>query len=345
MHDHTADIDLALSGGAPRAVPFTFYDILFPSGFDPAPLQAAGMAICARRSPFRQVRPHVTVRETVEPDGSIRTLLDTPRGSLTTYQRRAALAYAPVEHPIRSREDYAVAACIVEDTRFLPEYDSFAREIERVGTAGKVIAHTCHEPLVDLQLNWIGQERFCYELADNADALMELHEALVRCHRRMWEVVARSPADWVLYGGNIVPEMLGPERVRTMIAPCWNEFADILHGEGKRIGCHLDANNRAILAVVAESRLDLVEAFTPPPDCPVSVAEARAALPGKRLWVNFPSSVHLRPDAEIEEAAREIVRQAGARAGFLVGVTEDIPREHILRSCSAVLRAIRKMES
>jgi hypothetical protein len=337
---HRAQIESALEGEAPGPVPFSFYDLLFPPGFDPAPLQAAGMAICARRSPFRLVRPHVTVRETVEPDGSIRTLLDTPRGSLTTYQRRAALAFAPVEHPIRSLEDYRAAAFIVEDTQFLPEYDSFTREVERIGEAGKVIAHTCHEPLVDLQLNWIGQERFCYELADNPGALAELHESLVHCHRRMWEVVARSPADWVLYGGNIVPEMLDPERVRSMIAPCWNGFADILHGEGKRIGCHLDAGNAAIMDIVADSRLDLVEAFTPPPDCPVTVAEARAAWPGKRLWVNFPSSVHLQSDEEIRETVHRIVAEAGDRRGFLLGVTEDVPAGHLERSCRAILAAL-----
>ena len=61
--------------------------------------------------------------------------------------------------------------------------------------------------------------------------------------------------------------------------------------EGKFLGCHLDANNRAILATVRESRLDFVEAFTPPPDCNVAVDEALEAWPGKRLWVNFPSSV------------------------------------------------------
>jgi hypothetical protein len=160
----------------------------------------------------------------------------------------------------------------------------------------------------------------------------------------MYEVVARSPADCVLYGGNVVPEMLGPQRVRDLIAPRWDAFADVLHEEGKLLGCHLDANNRPILDTVARSRLDFIEAFTPPPDCPVSVAEARAAWRGKRLWVNFPSSVHLRPDEEIRAAAREIVRQAGDRRGFLMGVTEDVPEPHLSRSCSAILQAIRECE-
>jgi hypothetical protein len=157
----------------------------------------------------------------------------------------------------------------------------------------------------------------------------------------MYAITAASPADYVLYGGNVVPEMLGPDRVRDLIAPCWNAFADRLHEKGKKIGCHLDANNRAILDTVRRSKLDFVEAFTPPPDCNVPVAEARAAWPAKQLWINFPSSVHLQAEEKIRAATLEIIRQAGDRKGFLIGVTEDIPRQHIERSCGVILEAIR----
>jgi len=117
-------------------------------------------------------------------------------------------------------------------------------------------------------------------------------------------------------------------------------FADRLHERGKRIGVHLDANNRLILDIVRESKLDFVEAFTPPSDCNVSVAEARAAWPKKRLWINFPSSVHIEREETVREATLEIVRQAGDRKGFLMGVTEDIPREHIERSVSVILKTL-----
>jgi hypothetical protein len=159
----------------------------------------------------------------------------------------------------------------------------------------------------------------------------------------MFDVVAAGPADWVLYDGNLVPAMVGPSRVRQFIAPCWAEFAERLHGRGKKMGVHLDADNRLIMDVVAESPLDFVEAFTPPPDCGVTVAEARAAWPGKALWINFPSSVHLRPEAAVRAAAREIVAQAGDRRGFLMGVTEDVPAEHAARSCGAILDALEEM--
>lgn len=334
------EIEQALAGDAPARVPFTFYDLLTPPGVNIRPLQARGLAICARRAVWRKVYENVDIRELPEPDGSVRTVFSTPVGTVSMRHKAAVVGQAPLEHPIKTRDDYRVVKYIVEHTRYEPQYEAFQEEILKLGCAGKVIAHTCYEPLLDLQVYWIGQEQFCYELADNEDALMELHEVLVRNHRGMYEVVTRSPADYVLYGGNVVPEMLGPHRVRDFVAPCWNAFAGRLHAAGKKIGCHLDANNRAILDVVEASGLDFVEAFTPPPDCPVSVEQARAAWPGKRLWINFPSSVHLQSPDAIRLATREILRQAGDRRGFLMGVTEDVPADRILPSFHAVLDVI-----
>jgi hypothetical protein len=342
MRNHREEIECALAGGAPDCVPFTFYDHIFPPGFDPAPLQAKGMAICARRMVYRKYTPNVKVTKVEEGEGRIRTIYETPVGTLTALHRVAALALTPVAHPIKTRDDYCVAKFIVEDACYEPDYDAFLAAIVKLGNAGKVIAETCYEPLLDVEVNWLGQEQFCYEVADNCDAVMELHAALAENHKKMYDVVAASPADYVLYGGNVVPEILGPDRVRDYVAPCWNAFADRLHERGKRLGDHLDANNLLIMDVVRASHLDFVEAFTPPPDCNVSVGQARAAWPGKRLWINFPSSVHIQSEETIREATLEIVHQAGDRKGFLMGVTEDVPAEHIERSVTAILNTLRE---
>lgn len=338
--NYREEIETALAGGAPRIVPFSFYDLLYPRDFDPEPLQRRGMAVCARRDVFRKVTPNVTVKEVRQPDGAVRTIYSTPVGELSSLSRPATLGMAPDEHLIKRRDDYRIAKFIVNDTRYEPIYQSFLDECEKIGSTGKTIAHTVYEPLLDLQIVWIGQEQFCYELVDNEDALMDLHEAIAENHKQMYDVVAASPAEFVLYGGNVVPRMLGPERVRDHVCRCWNAFAERLHEKGKKIGVHLDADNRLIMDTVRDSQLDLVEAFTPPPGCSVSVAEARAAWPGKLLWVNFPASVHLQPEETIRQVTLEIVRQAGDRKGFLMGVTEDIPREHIERSISVILETL-----
>jgi hypothetical protein len=93
---------------------------------------------------------------------------------------------------------------------------------------------------------------------------------------------------------------------------------------------HFDGNTAPIADIIAKSAIDCVEAFDPNND--MSVAEARAAWPGKILWINFPSGVHLKSDHEIEQTTRRILREAAPGDRFLVGVTENVPHDTWPRS-------------
>ena len=99
------DIETALAGGAPERVPFSFYDVLFPPGFDPRPLHKRGMAVAARRNVFNAVRPNVKVRTATEADGSVRTWFETPAGTLTERRQKADAGVAYREHLIKTLDD------------------------------------------------------------------------------------------------------------------------------------------------------------------------------------------------------------------------------------------------
>jgi hypothetical protein len=341
MRNLRQEIEIALSGGTPRFVPLTYYDVLIPAGVDMRELQGKGLAITARRDVYRTRLSEVTVRQVHENDGVRRTIYETPLGCLQETHRLGAYnAYAPLEHLVKCRDDYRIAEFIVRNTSYEPAYDFFVEERNRIGYSGITIAHTCYSPLIDIQIRWVGQEQFCYDLADNEDAVMSLYALLREKHRAMYGIVASSPAEYCLYGGNIVPAMVGPARVRDFVLPCWEEFAGRLHEKGKKLGVHLDSDNRLIIDTIRDSPLDFIEAFTPPPDCSISVSEARTSWPGKKLWINFPSSVHVRSEHGIRDAAEEILRQAGDRDGFLMGITEDIPPQHLHRSLTAILQVI-----
>jgi hypothetical protein len=144
------------------------------------------------------------------------------------------------------------------------------------------------------------------------------------------------------YCGNLVPEMIGLPNLEKYVLPCWKAFADQLHAAGKRIGSHLDADNLLILDMIRAAGLDYVEAFTPPPDCNVPVDLARRRLPGQALWINFPSSQHLTSDERIRQVTLEILRQAGDRKGVLLGITENVPDEHRVRSYRTILRTLQE---
>ena len=135
-------------------------------------------------------------------------------------------------------------------------------------------------------------------------------------------------------------EIIGLENFEKYFVPHYNEAAEVMHRHGKLIGCHFDANTRLLAKAIAGTALDYIEAFTPAPDTDQTLAEARAAWPDKVLWINFPSSVHLRPDAAVEQVTFDLLEQAGAVDGLLVGITEDMPPERWPHSCRAIMDGI-----
>ena len=122
--------------------------------------------------------------------------------------------------------------------------------------------------------------------------------------------------------------------------PHYDEAAEIMHKHGKLIGCHFDANCKLLAGAIAGTQLDYIEAFTPAPDTDMSLAEARQAWPGKVLWLNFPSSIHLKSDAEVEAATVSLLEEAGAYDGLLVGITENVPQDRWQGSLTSIMNGL-----
>ena len=191
-----------------------------------------------------------------------------------------------------------------------------------------------------IMIAWMGVETFAVEWAERRDEVLELCELMTARQREVYRLVARSPASHANYGGNEVPEVMGVERFARYCVPLYDAAAAELHQHGVLLGSHLDGNNRAWAHLVSASSLDYVEAFTPPPDCDLSVREALAQWPRQFLWINFPSSVHLRSVPEIEAVTEQLIAEAAPGNRFIIGITEDMPPERWQQNMLAISRTI-----
>ena len=63
--------------------------------------------------------------------------------------------------------------------------------------------------------------------------------------------------------------------------------------------------------------------------------------PQMRLWVNFPSSVHLARPERIYDTAAEILRQGGHTGRLQIQISENIPAGRWRVSYPQIVRAIR----
>jgi hypothetical protein len=341
-----ARVERALAGGRGDRVPFTLYEGFVRPGAGERDLRNRGLCIVNRLPVWRTHRPHVrSTSHTWEENGRCytRTQHDTPEGTLMTLTENVGFTLWRHELLLKQPEDYAAIRFLLRDEVYVPDYAPMA-QAETEG-AGDVIcrANFGLEPLQELISGGIMRmEQFCEEWMERRDEVLSLYAILVENRRRIYPLVAASPAGHANYGGNVTPEIIGPRVFREYYLPHYHEAAEIMHRHGKRLGCHLDANNRIIAEAIAETPLDYIEAFTPAPDTDMTLAEARAAWPDKVLWINFPSSAHLQADADIEQLTVALVEEAGGVEGLLFGVTEDMPESRWPHSCQAIMSGLER---
>lgn len=337
-----------LRKGADR-VPFTVYEGMIPLCETERRLRNEGLCMVRGMDVFRVETPDVaeSVRHDHE-DGMLRIRtdfrtphgnlfkidvcanIDTPRG-VTTWQKQRLF---------KGPDDYKAIEFMICNRVYAPDYGPILKMMDTVG--GDVILRSRleYEPLQEILVRIMGIEAFSVEWANNRDELLKLYHVLVEDRRKRYPIVAKSPALFVSYGGNVVPEVVGPERFEKYILPDYEECAEIMHQYGKVLSCHLDANNRLIAPLIARSSLDCIEAFTPFPNTDMTVREALDAWPDKILWINFPSSVHLQNPERIEKAMLDILDQAKPGDRLIVGITEDVPEGHWRKSLPVISRVL-----
>jgi hypothetical protein len=238
----------------------------------------------------------------------------------------------------KSPDDYRALLFFIQDEQFEPCYDAFLEAEARFGEDAIFRVGFGLEPMQTLiSGNLMNMEDFCIQWMDNRDEILKLYDAVVEKRRQLYPLVANSPCLHANYGGNVVPEIVGPEMFRKYYLPHYNEAAEAMHRHGKLIGCHFDDDCRLLSGVIGETDLDYIEAFTPAPDTDMSLADARAAWPDKVLWLNFPSSRHLKSPEEVEAFTVGLIDQARTPDGVIVGITEDIPADRWQRSCKAIM--------
>ena len=335
----------ALRGGRADRTPLTIYKWILSHAQDPRRLLQLGWIPIDSRAICTEARPGIRydVRE-IEEDGLRKTLcrIITPVGEVDE-----KLAYDPVlgsawrqEFFVKSVDDYPVLEFLFEHRTFEPNYEPWTEADAETGSDGIVLGEIAPVPLAQLWTAWMGVEAWSEGMLLHADRFERLHEAVCGGYRRQIELAAAGPAEIIWMGDNVTGTIISPAAWEKYCKPVYEHACAVLHAGGKRAFAHYDGANRPLARCIAESDLDIIEAFTPPPMEEMTVAEARAAWPGKVLSLNFPGNVFAQPDETIERWTLEYLEQAGDKAGFAIGCTEEFDFSHFDRAFEAIARAV-----
>jgi len=217
------------------------------------------------------------------------------------------------------------------------------RLIEPALGSSAIREHFVKEPRdYEILLAWLRDE----VVIDHIDALPPLVERLgvmVANMRKMFEIVVRAPAPYVVFPDNITSPVIGLPYFRRYCVPYYRELADMLKDSGRDVPVfvHTDGDLKPIAGALGESGVRGLDSFSPPPDNDTGVAEGLALWPEMRLAANFPSSVHAAVPEKIHETACELLDQSGRSGRLQIQISENPPPGAWRKSYPEIVKAIR----
>jgi hypothetical protein len=335
-----------LQGREPDRVPLIMYDDLFPRGMDEVRRAFLGRIGLLRWSGVHRLEtPHCrTETQEFYTNGNRweRTVLHTPAGSL--YQERE---FEPVYNSgsfrkryVEEPQDYEVLWAYLEDGIVLPDYDRFYRDQARLGDEGLPLAAVERSPFQQLWVEWVDIDHLSWHMADCPDRVEKTISLLNQRARKIFDIVAQSPVPLIDFPDNITAPMIGLKRFMQYNVPLYNELADRMAERKVPVFVHMDGNLKPLWQAIASSRIGGLDSFSPTPDNDTSVAEAIAMWPEKRLFVNFPSSVHLRSYDEVRAEAERILEAGGHTGRLEIQFSENVPFFAWRNSFAAIADAV-----
>ena len=297
-------------------------------------------------SVHRNETPHCRFdQEPIVQEGhkGVRTTLRTPEGDL--FQERFFTPALGDSGPASTHKqfvtephDYKVVQAYFRDMQVHPDPEPLSQTLRELGDDGSVHVAVGRTPWQALWIEWVRMENLAWHIAE-APAVMEetmtvMGEALLAQCR----VAAASPAPYVCFPDNITAPMIGLERFRKYCVPYYQATAGML--DGRPVYVHMDGDLKALWQAIGKSGVGGLDSMSPPPDNDTSVADALRLWPEMRVAANFPSSVHLRPAADIYAVAREILEQGGLSGRLQIQISEDMPPGAWRKSFPEIVRAI-----
>jgi len=338
---------LAVVQGKPHdRVPFVTYQGMAPLSEAWDLVGRGNLGVLRWVSVYRNETPHCRFdQEPIVQDGhkGVRTTLRTPEGDLAQ-EKFFTPAFgdsgpaATHKQFVTEPGDYKVVQTYFRDTRVHAEPEALPQVLRELGDDGSVQVTVNRTPWQALWVEWVRMEDLAWHLAEAPAVVEETMALMGEVLLAQCRMAAASPAPYVCFPDNITAPMVGVERFRKYGAPYYRAMAGML--DGRPVYVHMDGDLKVLWQAIGESGVGGIDSMSPPPDNDTSVADALRLWPQMRVAVNFPSSVHLRPAADVYAAAREILDQGGSSGRLQIQISEDMPPGAWLKSFPEIVRAI-----
>ena len=213
----------------------------------------------------------------------------TPVGTLSVVARYSVAGNTRfvVEHPVKRREDYKVLSYIIERMIIEPDYAPIQRAIDEMGENGlymPLISPFLKTPFQALIEHFVGTQQLMYDLMDYPEEVEALLAVMSERAMEAVQIAVESPAEAFITWEDSSTTNVSPSLFARYIAPDLNRWGQVVHAAGKLLLHHACGHVRALLPIMAQETVDMIESLSPPPTGNVEIWEAQEVL-GSRVGV------------------------------------------------------------
>jgi hypothetical protein len=243
---------------------------------------------------------------------------------------------------IKSVDDYEILQYIIEDAEYTPHYEEIKDFQMILGNYGIIPSFVPKSPF-QAMIMLMGTKRLSIDYYMHRKEFDELYRTIYKKEVEVYKIAAESPAEVIWGPDNVTSLVTSPPLFEKYSLPFYNEVAEIFHKNKKKYVVHMDGTLKSIANLIAKTKIDAIESFTPPPIGDLPIDKARELWKDKVIWANFPEPVCLQGQIAVRKKVVEMLKSAAPGNNFLMGASEEFPSTlHLLNTIPTILKIINK---
>jgi len=276
----------------------------------------------------RVVTPEIEIEEYTTSDGLTIRKQKSFWGTLTSTFKKSH----PIKYPVESIKELRILKNIWANSHYEETNGwekSYSLVNEEIGESGIYVPTVSPSPIQQLLEYDMGLVNFYCLLQDYQEEMEELFAVMHRCRLQEYEIYAKKmPGNVVILVENTSSTSISPSIYQKYSVPQIRDFVNIMHKYNKKAIIHMCGLLKNLLPVIKETRLDGINALTPPPVGDTTFEEALDTL-GEDLIILggcFDSTIFHKTSVspkEIVDALERIFTPRIKSSHFLLWIVAD----------------------
>lgn len=232
------------------------------------------------------------------------------------------------EHLIKDDRDFDTVHWILDRMEHVPLFDEFREADRAFGEDGFALCGIQQMPFQQVLLEYLGELNTFYLTYDDPAKLRRLIDHVDERLVEALERLADLDTPYVEFLDNLTGAMTNPKLFSEYYMPYSQRYAEILHGQGKRMGSHTDGDLKPLLGLLPQSGLDVCESYAPSPLSDTTFDELWDAWGGREwpiVWGAIPSTLleERTPVEELEAFVDHLLERVGD-SRIILGVSDMV---------------------